>query len=102
MEHSRVAAAMARRALKLASFATVAATTTGLYLYSNKPLDPNDFGFVRVGRAVATTAVITYDYLTSLRSIPRGTEEYDYVKSQTTCGAKFPVMNKMSEDHPQK
>ncbi|XP_015273844.1 PREDICTED: uncharacterized aarF domain-containing protein kinase 1 [Gekko japonicus] len=73
---------MARRALKLASFATVAATTTGLYLYSNKPLDPNDFGFVRVGRAVATTAVITYDYLTSLRSIPRGTEEYDYVKSQ--------------------
>ncbi|XP_060118608.1 aarF domain-containing protein kinase 1 isoform X4 [Heteronotia binoei] len=73
---------MARRALKLASFATVAATTTGLYLYSNKPLDLNDFGFVRVGRAVATTAVITYDYLTSLRSVPRGTEEYDHVKSQ--------------------
>ncbi|XP_066468210.1 aarF domain-containing protein kinase 1 isoform X2 [Tiliqua scincoides] len=73
---------MARRAFKLASFATIAASTTGFYLYSNKHLDPNDFGVVRIGRAVATTAVITYDYLTSLRSVPRGTEEYDHVKSQ--------------------
>lgn len=47
---------MARRALKLASLATVAAATTGLYLYNNKPLDPNDFGFVRVGRAIATVS----------------------------------------------
>ncbi|XP_062824435.1 aarF domain-containing protein kinase 1 isoform X2 [Anolis carolinensis] len=74
---------MARRALKLASLATVAAaTTTGFYLYSNKHLDPNDFGVVRVGRAVATTAVITFDYLTSLRNVPRGTEEYEHAKSQ--------------------
>ncbi|XP_066854259.1 aarF domain-containing protein kinase 1 isoform X4 [Anser cygnoides] len=28
------------------------------------------------------TAVITYDYLTSLRSIPYGSEEYDFLKSQ--------------------
>ncbi|XP_062974991.1 aarF domain-containing protein kinase 1 isoform X1 [Elgaria multicarinata webbii] len=74
---------MARRALKLASFATVAAATaTGSYLYSKKHLDPNDFAVVRVSRAVATTAVITFDYLNSLRSVPRGTEEYDYIKSQ--------------------
>ncbi|XP_074005255.1 aarF domain-containing protein kinase 1 isoform X3 [Numenius arquata] len=70
---------MARRALKLAS---LAAATSGIYLYGNKFLDPNDFGVVRVGRAVATTAVITYDYLTSLRSVPYGSEEYEFLKSQ--------------------
>uniref|UniRef100_A0ACB8G6M7 Uncharacterized protein n=1 Tax=Sphaerodactylus townsendi TaxID=933632 RepID=A0ACB8G6M7_9SAUR len=75
-------AAMTRRLLKLVSLASVAAASTGFYLYSNNPLDPNDFGVVRVGRAVATTAVITYDYFFSLRSIPYGTEEYDNVKSQ--------------------
>ncbi|XP_070787542.1 aarF domain-containing protein kinase 1 isoform X2 [Pituophis catenifer annectens] len=73
---------MARRALKLASLVSGVGATAGLYMYSNKHLDPNDFGIVRVGRAVATTAVITFDYLTSLRNFPRGTEEYDYVKSQ--------------------
>ncbi|XP_059675635.1 aarF domain-containing protein kinase 1 isoform X3 [Gavia stellata] len=70
---------MARRALKLAS---LAAATSGIYLYGNKFLDPNDFGVVRVGRAITTTAVITYDYLTSLRSVPYGSEEYDFLKSQ--------------------
>uniref|UniRef100_A0A8B9N843 Uncharacterized protein n=1 Tax=Accipiter nisus TaxID=211598 RepID=A0A8B9N843_9AVES len=29
-----------------------------------------------------TTAVITYDYLTSLRSVPYGSEEYNFLKSQ--------------------
>ncbi|XP_032864599.2 aarF domain-containing protein kinase 1 isoform X5 [Tyto alba] len=70
---------MARRALKLAS---LAAAASGIYLYGSKFLDPNDFGVVRVGRAIATTAVITYDYLTSLRSVPYGSEEYDFLKSQ--------------------
>ncbi|XP_075782903.1 aarF domain-containing protein kinase 1 isoform X5 [Pelodiscus sinensis] len=70
---------MARRALKLVS---LAAATSGFYLYSSKYLDPNDFGVVRVGRAIATTAVITYDYLTALRSVPYGSQEYAYVKSQ--------------------
>ncbi|KAM6255396.1 aarF domain-containing protein kinase 1 isoform 1-T1 [Spheniscus humboldti] len=70
---------MARMVLKLAS---LAAATSGIYLYGNKFLDPNDFGVVRVGRAIATTAVITYDYLTSLRSVPYGSEEYDFLKSQ--------------------
>ncbi|XP_028939737.1 uncharacterized aarF domain-containing protein kinase 1 isoform X5 [Antrostomus carolinensis] len=70
---------MARRALKLAS---LVAASSGIYLYGNKFLDPNDFGVVRVGRAIATTAVITYDYLTSLRSVPYGSEEYDFLKSQ--------------------
>ncbi|KAM7156553.1 aarF domain-containing protein kinase 1 isoform 2-T4 [Molossus nigricans] len=67
---------MARRALKLASWTSMALAASGVYLYSNKYLDPNDFGAVRVGRAVATTAVITYDYLTTLRSVPYGSEDY--------------------------
>ncbi|XP_029767382.1 uncharacterized aarF domain-containing protein kinase 1 [Terrapene carolina triunguis] len=70
---------MARRALKLVS---LAAASSGFYLYSSKYLDPNDFGAVRVGRAIVTTAVITYDYLTSLRSVPYGSQEYAYLKSQ--------------------
>ena len=45
---------MARRALKLASWTSMALAASGFYLYSNKYLDLNDFGAVRVGRAVAT------------------------------------------------
>ena len=45
---------MARRALKLASWTSVALAASGICLYSNKYLDPNYFGAVRVGRAVAT------------------------------------------------
>lgn len=30
------------------------------------------------------TAVITYDYLTSLRSVPYGSEEYEFLKSQVS------------------
>ncbi|XP_062350556.1 aarF domain-containing protein kinase 1 isoform X3 [Cinclus cinclus] len=70
---------MALRALK---FASLTAAASGIYLYGNKFLDPNDFGVVRVGRAIATTAVISYDYLTSLRSVPYGSEEYEFLKSQ--------------------
>jgi len=44
---------MARRALKLAS---LAAAASGIYLYGNKFLDPNDFGVVRVGRAISTVS----------------------------------------------
>ncbi|XP_073098170.1 aarF domain-containing protein kinase 1 isoform X4 [Manis javanica] len=73
---------MARRALKLASWTSMALAASGLYLYSNKYFDPNDFGAVRVGRAVATTAVISYDYLTSLRSVPYGSEEYLQLRSK--------------------
>ncbi|XP_016075655.1 PREDICTED: uncharacterized aarF domain-containing protein kinase 1 [Miniopterus natalensis] len=73
---------MARRALKLASWTSMALAASGFYLYSNKYLDPNDFGAVRVGRAVATTAVISYDYLTSLRSVPYGSEEYIQLRSE--------------------
>ncbi|XP_029808689.1 uncharacterized aarF domain-containing protein kinase 1 isoform X3 [Suricata suricatta] len=73
---------MARRALKLASWTGMALGASGFYLYSNKYLDPNDFGAVRVGRAVATTAVISYDYLTSLRSVPYGSEEYLQLRSK--------------------
>ncbi|XP_017384019.1 aarF domain-containing protein kinase 1 isoform X3 [Cebus imitator] len=73
---------MVRKALKLASWTSVALAASGIYLYSNKYLDPNDFGAVRVGRAVATTAVISYDYLTSLKSVPYGSEEYLQLRSK--------------------
>ncbi|XP_060243915.1 aarF domain-containing protein kinase 1 isoform X4 [Meriones unguiculatus] len=73
---------MARKALKLASWTSMALAASGVYLYSNNYLDPNDFGAVRMGRAVATTAVISYDYLTSLRSVPYGSEEYLQRRSQ--------------------
>ncbi|XP_054944628.1 aarF domain-containing protein kinase 1 isoform X2 [Physeter macrocephalus] len=73
---------MARRALKLASWTSMALAASGFYLYRNKYLDLNDFGAVRVGRAVATTAVISYDYLTSLRSVPYGSEEYLQLRSK--------------------
>lgn len=55
---------MARRALKLASWTSMALAASGLYLYSNKYFDPNDFGAVRVGRAVAT---VGFSYLGSSR-----------------------------------
>nr|XP_020017794.1 uncharacterized aarF domain-containing protein kinase 1 isoform X4 [Castor canadensis] len=73
---------MARKALKFASWTSMALGASGVYLYSNKYLDPSDFGAVRVGRAVATTAVISYDYLTSLRSVPYGSEEYLHLRSE--------------------
>ncbi|XP_068821413.1 aarF domain-containing protein kinase 1 isoform X2 [Capricornis sumatraensis] len=73
---------MARKALKLASWTSVALAASGICLYSNKYLDPSDFGAVRVGRAVATTAVISYDYLTSLKSVPYGSEEYLQLRSK--------------------
>ncbi|KAM9577826.1 LOW QUALITY PROTEIN: aarF domain-containing protein kinase 1-like [Trichechus inunguis] len=80
---------MARRALKLASWTSMALAASGFYLYSNKYLNPNDFGTVRVGRAVAMTAVITYDYLTSLRSVPYGSEEYLQLRSKVhLCSAR--------------
>ncbi|KAM5177962.1 aarF domain-containing protein kinase 1 isoform 1-T2 [Callospermophilus lateralis] len=73
---------MARKALKFASWTSMALAASGGFLYSNKYLDPNDFGAIRVGRAVATTAVISYDYLTSLRSVPYGSEEYLQLRSK--------------------
>lgn len=51
---------MARRALRLASWTSMALAASGLCLYSNKYLDPNDFGAVRVGRAVATVGIYIY------------------------------------------
>lgn len=78
---------MAQRALKLAS---LAAAASGIYLYGNKFLDPNDFGVVRVGRAIATVSftllvctkipkwvrvfefIRTWDFLHSLSAFPVG------------------------------
>lgn len=51
---------MASKALKLASWTSVALAASGVYLYSNNYLDPSDFGAVRVGRAVATVGCFPF------------------------------------------
>ncbi|KAJ8290284.1 hypothetical protein GJAV_G00010910 [Gymnothorax javanicus] len=72
---------MAARLLKVSSFATAVFASSGFYLY-NKHLDPNDLSLVRFGRAAATTAIISYDYMVSLRNVDQGTEEYWAIKSK--------------------
>uniref|UniRef100_A0A8C8D9N8 AarF domain-containing protein kinase 1 n=1 Tax=Oncorhynchus tshawytscha TaxID=74940 RepID=A0A8C8D9N8_ONCTS len=72
---------MAGRLLKVSSVATAVVASSGFYLYNNK-LDPNDISLVRFGRAAATTAVISYDYMTSLKHVEYGSEEYWALKSQ--------------------
>ncbi|XP_016131810.1 uncharacterized aarF domain-containing protein kinase 1-like [Sinocyclocheilus grahami] len=72
---------MAVRLLKVSSVATAVLASSGFYLYS-KNVDFNDLSIVRFGRAAATTAVISYDYLTTLRDVQYGTEEYWAVKSK--------------------
>ncbi|KAK9959515.1 hypothetical protein ABG768_009638, partial [Culter alburnus] len=72
---------MAVRLLKVSSIATAVFASSGFYLYSRN-VDFNDLSVVRFGRAAATTAVISYDYLTTLRDVQYGTEEYWAVKSK--------------------
>ncbi|XP_031684390.1 aarF domain-containing protein kinase 1 isoform X2 [Oncorhynchus kisutch] len=72
---------MAGRLLKVSSVATAVVASSGFYLYNHK-LDPNDISLVRFGRAAATTAVISYDYMTSLKHVEYGSEEYWALKSQ--------------------
>ncbi|KAM4690734.1 aarF domain-containing protein kinase 1 [Rhinophrynus dorsalis] len=73
---------MGRGALRLASLASVALASSGVFLYGSQYWDPSDFGVVRMGRAVLTTAVISCDYLTNLHNIPPETPKYEEIKSQ--------------------
>ncbi|XP_076022187.1 aarF domain-containing protein kinase 1 [Genypterus blacodes] len=72
---------MAARLLRVSSLATAVFASTGFYFY-NTPLDLNDLSMVRFGRAAATTMIISYDYLTTLRHVEYGTEEYCALKSK--------------------
>nr|XP_057933954.1 aarF domain-containing protein kinase 1 isoform X2 [Doryrhamphus excisus] len=72
---------MAGRLLKLSSLATAVFASSGVYLY-NRQLDFNDLSLIRFGRAAATTAVISYDYLTAFKYVDHGTEEYWALKSK--------------------
>lgn len=65
---------MALRALK---FASLTAAASGVYLYGNKFLDPNDFGIVRVGRAIATVSSTIAMY----RKIPRWVRELKFTRT---------------------
>ncbi|XP_029349168.1 aarF domain-containing protein kinase 1 isoform X1 [Echeneis naucrates] len=72
---------MAGRLLKLSSLATALFASSGFYLNSRQ-LDLNDLSVIRFGRAAATTAVISYDYLTAFKHVEYGTEEYWALKSK--------------------
>ncbi|KAE8586125.1 hypothetical protein XENTR_v10021559 [Xenopus tropicalis] len=73
---------MVRGIIRVVSLASVSLTSSGFFLYGTGHWDPSDFGVVRIGRAVLTTAAITWDYLTELRHVKAGTEEYESIKSQ--------------------
>ncbi|XP_041121789.1 aarF domain-containing protein kinase 1 isoform X2 [Polyodon spathula] len=72
---------MAVRLLKVSSLAATVSAVSGFYVYNNY-VDPNDISIVRFGRAAITTAVISYDYLTSLKTVQYGTDDYWAVKSK--------------------
>ncbi|KAG7252709.1 hypothetical protein CRUP_017832, partial [Coryphaenoides rupestris] len=73
---------MAGRLLKVSSsLATAVFATSGVYLYTTQHLDPNDLSIIRFGRAAATTAIISYDYLTAFKNVELGTDEYSALKS---------------------
>lgn len=73
---------MVRSTLRLVSLVTAGLASSGFVIYGAHSWDPNDFGVVRIGRAVLTTATVTCDYLMTLRNVPPATHEYDVVKSQ--------------------
>ncbi|NP_001085405.1 aarF domain-containing protein kinase 1 precursor [Xenopus laevis] len=73
---------MVRGIIRIASLASVSLSSSGFFLYGTGYWDPSDFGVVRIGRAVLTTAAITWDYFTKLRHVEAGTEEYENIKSQ--------------------
>ncbi|XP_040266838.1 aarF domain-containing protein kinase 1 isoform X2 [Bufo bufo] len=76
------AAGMMRRSIRLVSLVTAGLATSGGFIYGAHSWDPSDFGVVRIGRAVLTTAAITCDYLMTLRRVPPATQEYDIIISQ--------------------
>ncbi|XP_066463713.1 aarF domain-containing protein kinase 1 isoform X2 [Eleutherodactylus coqui] len=71
---------MVRSTLRLVSLIT-GLTASGGFVYGAHSWDRNDFGVVRIGRAVLTTAVVTFDYLITLRNIPPASQEYEDIKS---------------------
>ncbi|XP_075049593.1 aarF domain-containing protein kinase 1 [Mixophyes fleayi] len=73
---------MGRSSVRIASLICAALGTSGVLVYGTQYWDPNDFGVVRIGRAVVTTAAITCDYLIHLHNVPPATQEYDVIKSQ--------------------
>ncbi|XP_059210038.1 aarF domain-containing protein kinase 1 [Centropristis striata] len=72
---------MAGHLLRVSSLATAVFASSGFYLY-NRQLDLNDLSVIRFGRAAATTAVISLDYLTAFKRVKCGTEEYSALKSK--------------------
>ncbi|XP_071972872.1 aarF domain-containing protein kinase 1 isoform X2 [Engystomops pustulosus] len=81
-EEERRSEGMMTGTVRLASLVTAGLATSGCFIYATQSWDPNDFGVVRIGRAVLTTAAVTCDYLITLRNTPPATQEYDFLKSE--------------------
>ncbi|XP_073494243.1 aarF domain-containing protein kinase 1 isoform X2 [Phyllobates terribilis] len=73
---------MVRASFRLVSLLTAGLATSGCVIYGGRSWDPGDFGVVRIGRAVLTTAAVTWDYLVTLRHVPPDSQEYEVVRSQ--------------------
>ncbi|XP_072349692.1 aarF domain-containing protein kinase 1 isoform X2 [Scyliorhinus torazame] len=71
---------MAKWFLRLGAVITGGLALSDFYVATR--VDPNDVAFIRIARAVTTTAVISFDYMTSLRGLEYGTEEYETAQSQ--------------------
>lgn len=69
---------MAVRLLRLSSAVLV---SSGFYVYSRQ-LDLNDLSVIRFGRAAVTTALISYDYMTTFKHVEYGSEHYWTLKSE--------------------
>ncbi|XP_063765083.1 aarF domain-containing protein kinase 1 isoform X3 [Eleginops maclovinus] len=72
---------MAGRLFKVSALATAVCASSGFYLY-NRKLNLDDLSVIRFGRAAATTAIISFDYLTAFKHVEYGTEEYWAVRSK--------------------
>ncbi|KAL3048737.1 aarF domain-containing protein kinase 1 [Trematomus bernacchii] len=72
---------MAGQLFKVSALATAVFASSGFYLY-DRQLNLDDLSVIRFGRAAATTAIISFDYLTAFKHLEYGTEEYWALRSK--------------------
>ncbi|KAI9520588.1 putative aarF domain-containing protein kinase 1, partial [Dissostichus eleginoides] len=72
---------MAGQLFRVSALATAVFASSGFYLY-DRQLNLDDLSVIRFGRAAATTAIISFDYLTAFKHLEYGTEEYWALRSK--------------------
>ncbi|XP_033967124.1 aarF domain-containing protein kinase 1 isoform X3 [Pseudochaenichthys georgianus] len=72
---------MAGQLFKVSALATAVFASSGFYVY-DRQLNLDDLTVIRFGRAAATTAIISFDYLTAFKHLEYGTEEYWALRSK--------------------